>query len=391
MTIDAIIIGGGASGLMCAVTAARRGKKVVVLEHARGAAQKVLVSGGGRCNFSNTNISADNFVSKNPDFCRSAISRYATRDILAFMDRHKISYVEKDNGQLFCNGSARLIVGVFLKECRDHKVKLITGCEVQDVSRGRIFTVKTDKGSFSAPALVVASGGVSYQKLGATGIGYDIARQFGLNVNATRPGLVPFVLKKADREYFGRLAGVSVNVELKYQTRRFNGGLLFTHKGLSGPVILQTSLYWEPGEKIVVDFLPGQDIHEDVKAEHGRGSRVLLKNYLGKFLPISLAEALCKRVRIEQKPLASYSSVEIQGLAPKLRSCEIVPAATEDFETAEVTLGGVDTTGISSKTFESEKVEGLYFVGEVLDVTGQLGGYNLHWAWASGHAAGENV
>lgn len=388
MIHDMIIIGAGASGLMCGMTAARKGKRVLVLEHNDRSGQKILVSGGGRCNFSNENISAENYISQNPDFCRSALSRFKTEDILKFLDAHKIQYVKEAGGEFFCKGSARLIHSALVSATLKAGAKIVTGCGEISVSKEDHFSVRAGQKAFSAKALVVATGGISYPKLGASGIGHKIAAGFGINVTELRPGLVPFVMGETHSAFCRKLAGISFEVEATCNRKRFKGAMLFTHTGLSGPAMLQLSLYWDKGLPISIDALPDVDIATVFERERTKGNKVLLKNFLSGLLPRRFVESWCELQKIEQRPLCAYSEKGLRDISALLKAWQLRPTSTEGYDIAEVTVGGVDTKGISSKTFESLKVPGLYFIGEVLDVTGELGGYNLHWAWASGHAAG---
>ncbi len=388
MLYDLLIIGAGASGLMCGMTAAQRGRRVLILEHNDRPGQKILISGGGRCNFSNENISAENYISQNPDFCRSALSRFKTEDILKFLDAHKIQYVKEAGGEFFCKGSARLIHSALVSAAMKAGAKIVTGCGEISVSKDGSFVVRAGQKAFSAKALVVATGGISYPKLGASGIGHRIAAQFGINVTELRPGLVPFVMGGTHSAFCRRLAGISLEVEATCKRKRFKGAMLFTHTGLSGPAMLQTSLYWDKSLPISINALPNMDIATLLERERAGGNKVLLKNFLSGLLPRRFVESWCDLQKIEQRPMCAYPEKRLKEISALMKAWQLRPAATEGYDIAEVTLGGVDTREISSKTFESLKVPGLYFIGEVLDVTGELGGYNLHWAWASGHAAG---
>ena len=383
---DVVIIGAGAAGLLCAAECGKRGRSVLVLDHGKRTASKVLISGGGRCNFSNLDMHAGRYFSRNQHFCRSALARFTPRDICALLEKHRIAYQEKESGQLFCVKSSRDIAALLERECREAGAEVQLGCRVADIRREEEFVVAADQCQFRSRSLVIATGGLSYANLGATGFGHQIARAFGLNVVPPRPALVPFVLSERDSKVFGGLAGVSLASSIRCAGRSFRGSLLFTHKGLSGPAALQASLYWEPGMKIEIDLLPDTDIHK-VLAERRR-SKMLMQNLLAEHLPKRLAQAWCGQRSIS-KPLDQTSDKELREIAKGLRFWEITPRGTEGYATAEVTAGGVDTDELSSRTMESRKVPGLYFIGEVVDVTGELGGYNLHWAWASGHAAGQ--
>jgi len=386
VTSDVIIIGAGASGLFCAAECGRRGRSVVVLDHADRACSKVLVSGGGRCNFTNLAVAPARYLSFNPHFCRSALAGFTPNDMLALLKAQRIEYYEKEAGQLFCRKSSREIASMLKQECERLSVRIRLGERIVRVEGSGRFTVATDRDSFVSSSLVVATGGLSYQNLGASGFGHDLARQFGLRVTQTRPALVPFTWTGPDRKRFQDLAGVSLECAVCCGKREFRGGLLFTHRGLSGPPALQASLYWKQGEALSIDLLPGGDIAGVFAAE--RRSRMELKTLLSRLLPRRFADRWCS-VHAPSKPVDQCSDKELRAVAERLHAWQITPGGTEGFDTAEVTAGGVDTAGLSSKTMEAKKVPGLYFIGEVLDVTGELGGYNLHWAWASGRAAGK--
>ncbi|MCC6543610.1 MAG: NAD(P)/FAD-dependent oxidoreductase [Nitrospirae bacterium] len=387
---DVVIIGAGASGLFCAAQAGMRRRSVIVLDHSARIGNKIRISGGGHCNFTNRNVSHENYyTSHNPHFCKSALARFTPHDFTIMMKNHEIRYIEKDDGQLFCSGSSRDIVHMLSSECSRHGVEILLNCRITDLSikEGK-FIVRTNKNVFIADSLVVATGGLSYSQLGASDLGYKIARQFKLKVTPLRPALVPFIFTKTDVRFFSKLRGVSVKSEVECKDRRFKGMMLFTHRGLSGPVILQLSSYWEVGNNITVNLLPDYDINAIFVRERGRS--VEMKNLLSGFMPSRLADIWCEQ-NIRSRPLNQYPEKELGEIAVMLKNWTIVPAGTEGYENAEVTGGGVDTDELSSKTMESKKVPGLYFTGEVIDVTGQLGGYNLHWAWASGYAAGQYV
>ncbi|MBI2341223.1 MAG: NAD(P)/FAD-dependent oxidoreductase [Deltaproteobacteria bacterium] len=386
MDYDVIIIGGGASGLICAIEAGRRGRKAAILEHSPKIGQKILISGGGRCNFTNLNISSKNYSSSNPDFCRSALARFTPEHFTALLDKHRIKFYEKEMGQLFCERSSKEIVSMLKAECEKSGVKILLDCKVKSITKHNKFSLETGHGEFSAASLVIATGGLSYKDLGASDFGYATAKQFGHSIVRCRPSLVPLVFSKTARPRFSGLSGMSLNVSAGFKNRTFKGGMLFTRKGLSGPAILQTSLAWDGKNAVIIDLLPDLDILTAMKEAKCSGCKIILKNYLGRFLPNRLASAL---VDNESKRLCDISGHELAGIADKLHNWEIKPAGTEGYDVAEVTAGGIDTNEISSKTFESKKINGLYLIGEVLDVTGELGGYNLHWAWASGFAAGQ--
>lgn len=386
MRYDAIIVGAGAAGLFCAFQAGRRGRKVLVIEHNAQVGRKILISGGGRCNFTNIHTKAENFVSQNPHFAKSALARYTPQDFVELVKKHRIEFYEKKLGQLFCRESSRLIVEMLLAECDRAKVEIRTGCSVKDVRRNDCFEVETNQGVFSAENLVVATGGLSFPKIGATDFGYRIARQFGLKLTETRPSLVPLVF--SHQPAFGKLAGVSLDSVVSTGRHSFRENLLFTHRGLSGPAILQISNYWQTGKAVSIDLLPGQNALAVL--ENNLGSKQNLDNFLGKFLPNRFAEIYAK-INLPNKPLAQLSRKEIQEIAEKLNNWQVSFNETEGYHKAEVTLGGIDTNELSSQTMESKKTAGLYFIGEVVDVTGWLGGYNFQWAWASAFAAGNSI
>jgi predicted Rossmann fold flavoprotein len=388
MKKDVIIIGAGASGLMCAIEAGRRGRSVLVIDHAERIGKKVLISGGGRCNFTNRDIRPENYISHNPHFCKSALSRFTPDEFIAMLERHGIKYYEKEAGQMFCAGGSGDILEMLKKELCEASVEICLSCRIEDVKRDKLFSLATNQGAFQSESLVVATGGLSYPKLGATDIGYRIARQFGLRVNSLKPALVPFTLNPQDLKIVRELAGVSINASVSCKGKEFRGDILFTHRGLSGPAVLQLSSYWNPGDEININLMPGLDAYELFLARHE--GRMEIKNLLAEFLPKRLAIIWCE-LHIQSKPVNQYSDKELRTIGQHLHNWIIRPAGTEGYNTAEVTLGGVDTNELSSKTMEAKKVPGLYFTGEVIDVTGQLGGYNLHWAWASGFAAGHYV
>ncbi len=388
--IDVVIIGAGASGLFCAFEAGKRKRSVMVLDHSGRIGNKIRISGGGHCNFTNRYISHENYFSAgNPDFCRSALSRFTPHDFIRMMESYGVKYFEKDDGQLFCSGSSGEIIHMLSTECRNSGVKIVLDCRITDITYNeRKFTIKTNKDDIKADSLVVATGGLSYPKLGATDIGYKIAGQFDLKVTRLKPALVPLVFTKSDIRHFSQLSGVSVKADVACKGRHFNGMILFTHRGLSGPAILQISSIWEKGTGITMNLFPDFDIYKLFMKERGR--RVEMKNLLSGVMPGRLAHTLCERY-IQSKSMNQYSDKELREIAGMLNNWTVMPAGTEGYEKAEVTRGGVDTEELSSKTMEAKKVSGFFFIGEVVDVTGQLGGYNLHWAWASGYAAGQYV
>jgi len=389
---DVLVLGAGAAGLFCAFTAARRGRRVRVLERANKVGKKILMSGGGRCNFTNTGTSPANYLSANPHFCKSALARYTPWHFIELVERHGIAYHEKELGQLFCDVSSKLIVKMLLDECAAAGVEVRTHCAIEQVAQaddGR-FLLRTTQGGMAAPALVVASGGLSIPSMGASGFGYRLARQFGHAVRPTRAGLVPLTLTGLHAERLQDLAGVSLPVEARCNGAAFRNAMLLTHRGASGPAILQISSYWQPGEDLRLDLLPGLDIEAQLRAWQATRRDAELKTLLGEVLPRRFAQRLCEHW-IASKPMRQYTATELREAAALLADWPLVASGTEGYRTAEVTLGGVDTDGLSSTTMQSRLVPGLYFVGEVVDVTGWLGGYNFQWAWASGHAAGQAI
>jgi predicted Rossmann fold flavoprotein len=382
---DVLILGGGAAGLMCAIVAGRRGRRATVLEHNSQVGRKILISGGGRCNFTNLHTRPDNFLSANPHFAKSALARYTPRDFLDLVERHGIPWHEKTAGQLFCDRSARDIVDMLLTECAAAGVCIQTGCAVQDIGAG--FHVETNHGLYTAPSLVIATGGLSIPKIGATPLGYRIAGQFGLNILECRPALVPWTFSREDRERFEGLAGVAADSRICAGARAFRERLLFTHRGLSGPAVLQASSYWRPGDDVVIDLAPGIEIRSELRELRTSGSRAEVRTIASHFLPKRLADRWFDFYPIG-KPVLALSDREIDAIGSGLHNWRLRPAGTEGYEKAEVTAGGVDTAELSSKTMEAIRVPGLFFIGEVVDVTGHLGGFNFQWAWASAHAAG---
>ena len=387
---DVVVIGAGAAGLMCAIEAGKRGRRVVVLEHNAQIGRKILISGGGRCNFTNLRTRPENFLSANPHFAKSALARYGPQDFLRLVRKHRIPYHEKTLGLLFCDGSAREIITLLASECAAAGVACETGCSVREVEQAAGFRIDTSSGTFQAESLVVATGGLSIPKIGATSFGYDLARQFGLRVRVCRPALVPLTFAKPQQAEYADLAGVSLEVTVQCGGSVFREKMLFTHRGLSGPAILQVSSYWEPGKELEIDLMPGCDAARLLTERRAAADRSEAHTILGTVFPKRLAKRWLE-LRGLSKPVVAWSDSEIQALSRGLHAWRFVPAGTEGFEKAEVTAGGVDTDAISSKTFEAKNVPGLYFVGEVLDVTGHLGGFNFQWAWASGHAAGQFV
>jgi predicted Rossmann fold flavoprotein len=382
MNFDVIVIGAGAAGLMCAIEAGKRGRRAVVVEHAERAGKKILISGGGRCNFTNAGSTADHFLSSNPHFAKSALARYTPSDFVRLVEKHRIPYHEKKLGQLFCDRSAHDITNMLAAECNAAGVRVITNCRISALAKHDGFVVESSAGTFASSSLVIASGGLSIPRIGATSFGYDVARQFGLKIVPCRPALVPLTFDQGNLAHYADLAGVAADVRATVDTTFFDERMLFTHRGLSGPAILQISSYWRDGAELAIDLLPGIAFAEHVQARRQRGDRTSAKTILTDFLPRRLAE---RWLEVE----ANGSSVE--EWEAKLHAWRIRPNGTEGYAKAEVTAGGVDTRELSSKTMESSRVPGLYFIGEVVDVTGHLGGFNFQWAWASGFAAGQVV
>ena len=389
---DVVIIGASASGLMCAIEAGKRGRKVIVLDHANKAGKKILMSGGGRCNFTNMDISADNFISHNPHFCKSALSRYTQWDFIALVNEYKIPYHERDLGKLFCNDSAKDILNMLLQECKKAKVKIQLKCEISSLEKleDGFFSIETSLDNYKATSLVTACGGLSIPKMCASPLGYKIAEQFKHHIFPTSAGLVPFTLQPNDKEKLESLSGISVDCTVSNDRMQFNENILFTHRGLSGPAILQLSSYWKPGENVVINLLPNIDAVKLIKNKQERNPNSKLKTLLSDMLPKRLLPALFNYETLD-KPLQELSNIRINEIANQLHQWTIKPNGTEGYRTAEVTLGGVDCDELSSKTMESKKTEGLYFIGEIVDITGWLGGYNFQWAWSSGWCAGQVV
>jgi predicted Rossmann fold flavoprotein len=384
--IDVLVVGAGAAGMMCALTVAQRGRRVLLLEHYGKLAEKIRISGGGRCNFTNLNAGPENYLSANPHFCRSALARYTPQHFIAMLDRHDIGYHEKKLGQLFCDDGSEAIIAMLQRECDEAGVRWCQPCEIQEVGHSDAFYVGTTRGKFRAESLVIASGGLSIPKIGATPFGYKLAQQFGVPVTKLKPGLVPLSFHPQEWQPYAELSGISLDAIVNCGKQSFRENLLFTHRGLSGPAILQISSYWEHGQTLHIDLLPDRDVRR-LLAEQ-RGGRMLLDNFLAQYLPRRFAEIVVAEW-LDNKPLNQYAEKTLAGFADKLHNWQITPTGTLGYAKAEVTCGGVDTQALSSKTMECKTMPGLYFIGEVVDVTGQLGGYNFQWAWASGHAAGE--
>lgn len=411
---DVVVIGGGAAGLFCAIEAGKRGRKVVVLEHADRIGKKIAISGGGRCNFTNLNTTAENFISANPHFCKSALARYTPADFVALVEKHGIAYHEKKLGQLFCDQSSSQIIEMLLTESKDLGVEIRCGSVVQSVSKlvagespdgaaaakgspsegelltskPRNFKVETQDETLTTQSLVVATGGLSIPPLGATDFGYRLARQFGLKIQEARPALVLFTLSHQTQRNLSTLSGISIDASVSCRGRVFRENILITHRGLSGPAILQISSYWLPGSAITINLLPDYDALDLLREQENR--QIELANFLSQFLPRRFAHAWCT-LNFPSQPLKQYTPGQLAEIAQQLNQWEITPAGTEGYKKAEVTAGGIDTRELSSQTMEVQNVPGLYFIGEVVDVTGHLGGYNFQWAWASGYAAGQDV
>jgi hypothetical protein len=382
---DALILGGGAAGLMCAIEAGKRGRKVAILERNGRAGKKILISGGGRCNFTNLYCQPENFICSNPHFQKSALARYTPTDFISMLEAHRIPYHEKTLGQLFCDRSAHDVTSVLDAECNAVGARIFLNTKIREIKRVDLFQVRTETAEFQAPVLVVATGGLSIPKMGATVLGYQVARQFGLNMVKPRPALVPLVLEAQDQERYCGLAGVSAEVVVSMNGQSFREKMLITHRGLSGPAILQISSYWEKGRKIRIDLAPGRDVFAGMReSEERRGSagRAALQGILPKRFATRW---------LELNAPGSWSNQALAQAETQIHEWPIVLVDTEGYEKAEVTAGGVDTNELSSRTMESKKVPGLFFIGEVLDVTGQLGGHNFQWAWASGAAAGRGL
>jgi predicted Rossmann fold flavoprotein len=405
MKTDVIIIGSGAAGLMCAIQAGQRGRSVVLLDHAKKLAEKIRISGGGRCNFTNINAGPENFISANPNFCRSALARYTPGDFIALLQKHNIGFHEKTLGQLFCDDESEAVIAMLRGECEAAGVKRFMSCEVNEVNyspepedgQGKQsehrFHVSTSRGDFNAASLVIATGGLSIPKTGATPFGYHIAEQFSIPITKLKPGLVPLTFAPDDWKPYADLTGVSLDTIVSFGKQSFRENLLVTHRGLSGPAILQISSYWQHGEALHINLLPGCDM--PTLLDENKTSKKLLSNYLIQWFPKSFSEVWCaqmaERSGIEIKPLNQYNDKQRKQIAAQLHDWQVIPSGTAGYGKAEVTCGGIDTRALSSKTMECIEVPGLYFIGEVVDVTGWLGGYNFQWAWASGYAAGQAV
>lgn len=384
---DTLVLGGGAAGLMTAIEAGKRGRRVAVLDHSEKLGRKILVSGGGRCNFTNRSAKPENYLSQNPHFVRSALSRYTPADFIALVEKHKVRYHEKKLGQLFCDEKAPRILKMLMDECAHAKVRIINQCRISEIIRPAEggFKVATNLGEFSAKTLVVATGGLSLPPIGATDLGYRIAEQFGLRLVPRRAGLVPFTMDSAWKADWTPLSGVSFDSEMTCGETKFRENVLVTHRGLSGPAVLQVSSYWKPGDKVKINLMPGESAKDWLLSESRSaqsGLNVFSARFVRRFAEAFLDPALAA------KPMRQWTKPELDAMVTRLSAWEIAPAGTEGYATAEVTLGGVDTRDLNQKTMEATKVPGLFFVGEVVDVTGWLGGYNFQWAWSSGFSAG---
>jgi predicted Rossmann fold flavoprotein len=388
---DVVIVGGGAAGLMCAVEAGKRGRRVLIIERNDRVGKKILISGGGRCNFTNLHTTPENFISANPHFCKSALARYRPDDFIRMVERHGIAYHEKELGQLFCDISAKLIVEMLVGECRRAGVRIEVNCVVSRVEKaGDGFALETSRGPVETVGLVVASGGLSIPKMGATAFGYELAKRFDHSIVPTRAALVPLTFGDDDQLRYRDLSGIGLPVEVRSDGHRFAGPMLFTHRGLSGPAVLQISSYWQSGEELEVNFLPGRDGFAWLADRQRTRPDAELKTALGELFPKRLAQRLCE-LGLDNRRFRQYRTAELKAVAVALQRWVFHPSGTEGYRTAEVTVGGVDTVELSSTTMASKTTRGLYFIGEVVDVTGHLGGFNFQWAWASGYAAGQVV
>lgn len=391
-SVDVLIIGAGAAGLMCAIEAGKRGRQVTLIDHSDKIAEKIRISGGGRCNFTNIYCAPDRYLSQNPHFCTSALRRYTQHDFIALVERYGIPYHEKTLGQLFCDNSAKDIINMLVQECEYYGVAIHLSTSVTKIEKisEDEFLIDTTRGEIKAASLVIATGGPPIPKMGATGFGYDVAKQFGLNVHPHRAGLVPLTFDPEVLEYTKELSGLAVDPAraTSQSGKTFDEALLFTHRGISGPVILQISSYWQQGEEITINLAPHLDVFSWLKKQRQAQPRIMLQTLLAELLPKRLAQRIADDSGITLR-LADLSDKMLSGIAQMIEEWRIKPAGSEGYRTAEVALGGVDTDELSSKTFESRKVKGLYFIGEVVDVTGHLGGFNFQWAWSSGWCAGQ--
>jgi len=388
MKVDVIIIGSGAAGMMCAIQAGQRGRSVVLLDHAKKLAEKIRISGGGRCNFTNINTTPENFISTNPDFCRSALARYTPQNFIGLLQKYGIGFHEKTLGQMFCDQESEAVIAMLRSECDTAGVKRFMSCAVTEVKHDGNFKVSTSREFFEAASLVIATGGLSVPKIGATPFGYHIAEQFNIPITKIKPGLVPLTFTPDVWQPYVDLAGISLEAIVSFGKQSFRENILFTHRGLSGPAILQISSYWQHGEALHINLLPDCDI--EALLDRQKSSKKLLGNFLAQWLPKKFADVWCTQL-IQNQALNQYNDKQRKQTAAKLHDWQIVPSGTVGYNKAEVTCGGIDTRALSSKTMECSAMPGLHFIGEVVDVTGQLGGYNFQWAWASGYAAGHAV
>ncbi|EGU37351.1 oxidoreductase [Vibrio ichthyoenteri ATCC 700023] len=388
---DVVIIGAGAAGLICAAEAGKRGRKVLVLDHAKKPGRKILISGGGRCNFTNYDVSANNYLCRNPHFVKSALSQYTNWDFISMVSKYGIEFEERDHGQLFCVDSAKQIVNMLLEECQQAKVQFRYQQDVHQIEKvDSGFSLMANTTAIECQSLVIATGGLSMPKLGATPYGYKVAEQFGLPIIPTSAGLVPFTLHKQEKEDFEALSGIAIPAEITAQDGTvFKEALLFTHRGLSGPAVLQISSFWKAGQKVTINLVPEADVDELLTVAREQHPNQSLKNTLARVLPKRLVEVMVERKELVDKPLKQFNDKELKQITEYLENWQIAPNGTEGYRTAEVTLGGVDTDHLSSKTMQCKQVEGLFFIGEVMDVTGWLGGYNFQWCWSSGFVAGQ--
>jgi predicted Rossmann fold flavoprotein len=382
---DVIIIGAGAAGLMCAIEAGKRKRSVLLLEHNDRVGKKIRISGGGRCNFTNIHTSNENYISTNPHFFKSALSRYTPKDFIALVKKHHIPFHEKKLGQLFCDGSAQQIIDLLKNECEQNNVTILLKTQIHKISKDSTFVITTNQGNFECESLVVATGGLSIPKLGTSDLGYKIARQFDIHVNECRPGLVPLLFSKTDQQTFQDLSGISLDSEISFNNQSFRENILFTHRGLSGPAVLQISSYWQAGQSIKINLLPDTNILNALQEHHQ--NKTTLKNFLSQYFPKRFAEIFSQRY-LNNKPLNQYTPKQLKHIADQIHCWHLTPVDDEGYKKAEVTVGGIDTNELSSKTMASKKIPNLYFIGEVVDVTGHLGGFNFQWAWASGFCAG---
>ena len=387
---DVVIIGAGAAGLMCALTAGQRGRKVLVLDHAERMGNKILISGGGSCNFTNLYLDSKHYISDNTHFCKSALSRFTQYDFISLVEKHNISYQERQSGQLFCNGNSVEILNLLLEECRLSDVKIQNRSTIKKIKKDSCFNIKTNSEDYVAESLVIATGGLSMPAIGASGFGYEIAEQFGLKVLSRHPGLVPLTFSRDVLDDFSDLSGISADAVVSCNEQSFREAILFTHRGLSGPAVLQISNYWQQGDEVVINLLPDIDLTITIKQWQKERPKTELKNLIGELLTKRVAHRWLE-LWYHNKPVNQYNEKEINEVAMIFHAWRINPSDTEGYRVAEVTRGGVDTNELSSKTFEARKMKGLYFIGEVVDVTGWLGGYNLQWAWSSGFSAGQFV